>query len=121
MRGQDNGLPGPRDDEITLQEIASMLWGGKWVIAVTFLVVLGLGAAYTYSRTPVYETSSLVLVENQRSGLSSVLGERGGATARSVAGATWPTKCSWQTSRRPLCEGWPRSSTRWAPTPEPEN
>ena len=77
VNGQPHGAAGPHDDEITLQEITEMLWGGKWVVLATFLVVLGLGAAYTFSRTPVYETSSLVLVEQGQSSVSSVLGRQG--------------------------------------------
>ena len=65
VNGQSNGRPESRDDEITLQELVGMLRGGKWVILATFAVVLALGAAYTFSQTPIYETSSLVLVEKQ--------------------------------------------------------
>ena len=64
-QSQPSGEHGARDDEITLQELVGMLWGGKWVILATFAVVLALGAAYTFSQTPIYETSSLVLVEKQ--------------------------------------------------------
>ncbi|MCS4198072.1 GumC family protein [Salinibacter ruber] len=74
VNGQAGGMTGPHDDEITLQEITNMLWGGKWVILATFVVVVALGAAYTFLQTPIYETSSLVLVE-QQGGVSSVLGE----------------------------------------------
>jgi len=77
MNGQANGMPGPREDEITLQEIMSMLWGGKWVILATFVGVVALGAAYTFSQTPIYESSSLVLVEKQQSQMSSILGQQG--------------------------------------------
>ncbi len=76
---QQNGVPAaPAEDEITLQEIVGMLWGGKWVILGTFVAVLALGATYTFLQTPVYETSSLVLVESEEGGVSSFLGEEGG-------------------------------------------
>lgn len=77
MNGQVNDMSVPGDDEITLQEILGVLWGGRWVILTTFAVVLALGAAYTFSQTPIYETSSLVLVERQQGGISSVLNESG--------------------------------------------
>ena len=76
-QSQPLGEHGARDDEITLQELVGMLWGGKWVILATFAVVLALGAAYTFSQTPIYETSSLVLVEKQGEGVSSILSESG--------------------------------------------
>ena len=73
---QRNGVPAPaKEDEITLQELMGLLWGGKWVILGTFVAVLGLGATYTFLQTPVYETSSLVLVEGENGGgMASLLG-----------------------------------------------
>lgn len=52
-----------------------MVWGGKWVIFATFVAVLVLGGAYTFSQAPTYETSSLVLVEGKEGGVSSIFGE----------------------------------------------
>jgi capsular exopolysaccharide synthesis family protein len=40
-----------------------VLWGHRWLIVVTTLVFLGLAAAYTFLRTPIYTATSKVLVK----------------------------------------------------------
>ena len=60
--GRGHSDPG-REDEVTLRELAGMLWRGKWIIVATAVVVLASAAAYTYSRTPIYQASSVLLVD----------------------------------------------------------
>ncbi len=83
--GRADGVPDP-SDEITLQEIASMLWGGKWVILATFVAILALGGTYTFLQLPTYETSSLILVEGKEGGVSSIFGEGESGVSPLVSG-----------------------------------
>jgi len=49
--------------ESLLQEYASLIARGKWTVIITLAVVWALTAYYTFTVEPVYEASSLVLVD----------------------------------------------------------
>jgi capsular exopolysaccharide synthesis family protein len=64
------GLPGgaPANDEIDLRTLVRVL-REEWVlIAGVFAAIVLLAALYTFTREPVYETDSVVLVDTQRGG-----------------------------------------------------
>lgn len=56
----------PEPGEVTLADLARVLWKRKYVFLVTFLVVLAVGVVRTVLETPVYtSTSELVALEQQ--------------------------------------------------------
>lgn len=56
----------PEPQEVTLADIVRTLWNRKWVLLVTFILVLGGGVAYTLLQTPQYTaTSTMVSLEQQ--------------------------------------------------------
>lgn len=50
------------EDGIQLEEVLDLLYRGKWIILVTFLLITAGVAIYTFSLTPEYEASALLLV-----------------------------------------------------------
>ncbi len=58
-----------------LERLIDVLYKGKWIILVTFVLVVGATAGYTYTRTPSYQASSMVMLTNNngsdRSGSAS--------------------------------------------------
>lgn len=61
---QRNGdLPGGTPRESHLQEYLSIILRGKWIILASFLLVLAATAFQTFRTKPVYEASSLVLID----------------------------------------------------------
>ena len=71
--------PGPSGIE-RLRALFGVLWGGKGMLLAIFAVVVGAVTAYTYSRTPQYETSTLLLVDlgQGQSAVPSLTGGEGG-------------------------------------------
>lgn len=56
----------PEVREVTLADIVRTLWSRKWVLLVTFLLVVGAGTAYTFLQTPQYtSTATIVAIEQQ--------------------------------------------------------
>lgn len=43
------------------------LWEGKWVFLATFVIVMAVGAWYTFSQSPLYRTGSLILIDEESS------------------------------------------------------
>ena len=72
-----------------LRSLAGLLWEGKWIILAVFTVVMIAAAAYTYSIPPTYRTSTLLLVQDQGSGvMASLTGSRSplaGGQSRSLS------------------------------------
>lgn len=63
----------PRDeDEIDLAELFGTLWEGRWLIALTALAVLFVGAVYAFTAIPIYKADSLVQVEEKSGGLAGL-------------------------------------------------
>ncbi|WP_420457501.1 polysaccharide biosynthesis tyrosine autokinase [Rubrivirga sp.] len=58
-----------------VEEILDLLYRRRWLIAITFLLCGLLAAAYALTRTPVYRTSALVLVDLDRKGGAGGVGE----------------------------------------------
>jgi hypothetical protein len=56
----------PEVQEVTLADLLRTLWRRKWVLLVAFLLVFTGGAAYTFLKTPQYQSrSTLVALEQQ--------------------------------------------------------
>jgi tyrosine-protein kinase Etk/Wzc len=51
---------------LDLQEIAAILWAGKWIIAAITAVVLALFLIYAFLATPIYQASALVQIQQQQ-------------------------------------------------------
>jgi len=52
------------EEEINIQEIFRIVLQGKWIIIASFIVVVALTGWYTFTTPPVYESSTLLLIEN---------------------------------------------------------
>ena len=78
----DSTSDGPTGVE-WLRGLLSTLWGGKWVVLAVLALVVGAMAAYTFTRTPQYETSTLLLVDlgQSQSVVPSLTGERSGTSS----------------------------------------
>lgn len=61
---------------IDISEILDALWRGKWIIAVTILVVAGAIGAYTYTLDPVYEAQSIIKVDLGVQGSMAAFGQQ---------------------------------------------
>jgi capsular exopolysaccharide synthesis family protein len=67
MKNKDHTAPSPGSveppPEHSFEELLVILMRGKWVIIATFLTVLSAAAFYTFLSKPLYESTSLVLVD----------------------------------------------------------
>jgi capsular exopolysaccharide synthesis family protein len=70
-----------------LRALLGTLWGGKWIVLGVFALVVGAAAFYTYTRTPQYQTSTLLLVDLGQ-GQSPVPSLTGGASGQSMFGGS---------------------------------
>jgi len=66
-----NNPPPPRpdarpDDELHLREVWDLLFRNRLVLALSLLVVVGLGLAYTLTRTPIYEARSSIRIDEDQ-------------------------------------------------------
>ncbi|MCK5687431.1 polysaccharide biosynthesis tyrosine autokinase [bacterium] len=52
------------EEEINIQEIFRIVFQGKWIIILSFILVVLVTGWYTFTTDPVYESSTLVLIEN---------------------------------------------------------
>ncbi len=62
--------PLDRDETNQLEHVLELLYRGRWIILVTFLIVFSAVAAYTYAQPEVYQANSLVLISNSSGGAS---------------------------------------------------
>lgn len=53
------------NDEISIAPLFNRLIGNKWYVLAGYALVLSVVAAYTYLQDPVYEASSLILINNE--------------------------------------------------------
>jgi tyrosine-protein kinase Etk/Wzc len=73
-------LQGPQDDEdsINLLELVDVVIEQRWLIAIVTTVMLALGGAYALMATPIFESNSLIQVEDSKSGgMGNLLGDMG--------------------------------------------
>ncbi|MBF0282770.1 MAG: polysaccharide biosynthesis tyrosine autokinase [Zetaproteobacteria bacterium] len=67
------------EDEIDLTEYIGVLIQSRWLIVAVAVVILGLGAAYAFFLTPIYQADVLIQVESK--GSSNPLGNLGELTS----------------------------------------
>lgn len=65
------------DDEIDLRELFSILWGGKWLILVSTVIVAAAGVFYALYKPNIYQASAL-LAPSQSEGGSQIGGQLSG-------------------------------------------
>src|SRR5512133_3565820 len=66
------------EDSINLLELLDVVVDQRWLIAIVTAVVLGLGGAYAFMATPIFEANSLIQVEDSKAGgMSGMLGDMG--------------------------------------------
>jgi tyrosine-protein kinase Etk/Wzc len=75
-----NEPPGFADktaEELSLQDLVSILWEGKWIISLVALIALALGFFYTWISTPIFKVDALVQIEEKSSGSSALFSDLG--------------------------------------------
>jgi tyrosine-protein kinase Etk/Wzc len=65
----------PTADEINFREIFDIAWSGKWFIAAIAVSFTVLSLIYAFSAEPLYQSSGLVQVEQEKTGLSASINE----------------------------------------------
>jgi len=70
MTANDTRTPTAPDDEISLLELAGIIWGGKYLVLAAMLFAGLLGALQVLRTTPLYQASGLIQLENDSSALS---------------------------------------------------
>lgn len=83
---------GSPDSEITLRDLALILWRGKWIIAATVLIAVSLVGAWMKIRSPLYTATMVVAPANETGAgeLTSRLSQFTGIAA--LAGINLPEK-----------------------------
>jgi capsular polysaccharide biosynthesis protein len=56
----------PEVREVTLADLVRVLWGRRYVLMVTFLLVVAGGVAYTVLKTPLYSSRSTIVALEQQ-------------------------------------------------------
>jgi len=54
-----------QEQQVTLSDYLAVLYRGRWIIAISFLVVMAATVYVTFTTQPVYEASALVMYEEQ--------------------------------------------------------
>jgi capsular polysaccharide biosynthesis protein len=68
-------LNGESRDTLSLQEIFRIISNRLWVIVIVVIVCVGMALGYSFTQTPMYETSSTILVgQRQQAGGTPNLG-----------------------------------------------
>ena len=68
-------LHGESQDTLSLQEILRIISGHFWVIVIVVMVCVGMAVGYSVAQTPMYESSSTILVgQRQQAGGTPNLG-----------------------------------------------
>jgi len=73
------GYPGGngQNSQDQFEQIIDLLYKGKWIILASLVLAVGVAAAYTYTQTPEYQTSALVMLNGQGNQQMSVQGMPG--------------------------------------------
>ncbi|WP_281982817.1 GumC family protein [Thalassorhabdomicrobium marinisediminis] len=73
------------DDVIDLGQLLRVLWRGKFIIAVVAALCVLVGGYYAYVvATPVYRSTSVILLETQQQGLTDLQGLLGGMSGETT-------------------------------------
>lgn len=62
-----NEFEQPEEEQVSLQDYLRIMYRGRWIIAISFLVVLIATAFFTFTTPPVYEASGRIMVESKGS------------------------------------------------------
>src|SRR4030042_5304635 len=54
-----------QEREMTLKDYIRILYRGRWIIAISFIVIVAATAYLTFTTQPVYEASALVLLKQE--------------------------------------------------------
>lgn len=65
MMAERKGRTAEAHGEVHLRDYWRTLWDGRWTVAIVFLIVLGVTAAWTFLQTPIYRATSSVEVQPQ--------------------------------------------------------
>lgn len=57
----------PEEEQISLQDYLRILYRGRWIIVLSFVVVVVATAIFTFTADPVYEASGKIIVESKGS------------------------------------------------------
>jgi tyrosine-protein kinase Etk/Wzc len=71
------GYAAEESDELSLQDLLSILWDGKWLLMLVALAALAIGIFYTWIATPIYKVDALVQIEEESSGSSALFSDLG--------------------------------------------
>lgn len=53
------------EQQVTLQDYIRILYRGRWIIAITFVVIMIATTYFTFTSQPVYEASALVMIKEE--------------------------------------------------------
>ncbi|GIV61833.1 MAG: hypothetical protein KatS3mg044_0699 [Rhodothermaceae bacterium] len=68
------GYPGDDERQVNLTTVIQAIWRGKWILLLSFVLIMGGVTAYTFLVDPEYETYAIVKVDTKGpSSMSSVL------------------------------------------------
>lgn len=56
---------GMKEQQVTLSDYVRVLYRGRWIIVISFLVVVASTAYFTFTAQPVFEASALVLLKEE--------------------------------------------------------
>ena len=55
-----------REQQVTLSDYMRVLYRGRWIIALSFIIVMAATVYFTFTTQPVYEASAMVLIKEDR-------------------------------------------------------
>lgn len=61
-----HGLNGLNNKEVSLKDYLAILYRGRWIILTAFLVTLTAVTYYTFTTPPVYEASTIIMIDGKQ-------------------------------------------------------
>ena len=61
-----------REQQVTIQDYMRILYRGRWIIILSFLVIVSATVYYTFTTQPVYEAAGLVMIKEEGSMQSQI-------------------------------------------------
>ncbi|MCK5145763.1 polysaccharide biosynthesis tyrosine autokinase [bacterium] len=55
-----------REQQVTLSDYLRVLYRGRWIIAISFIIVMAATVYFTFTTQPVYESAATVLIKEDR-------------------------------------------------------
>jgi len=62
-----NEFSQPEEQQISLQDYLRIIYRGRWIIAISFIIVIIATAYYTFTASKVYEADGKIIVQSQGS------------------------------------------------------